>query len=37
MYDGKRTKKQLSNQAGFKPAGQPLSTKDAIGLGLDAV
>jgi diguanylate cyclase (GGDEF)-like protein len=29
MYDGKRTKKQLSNQAGFKPAGQPLSTKEA--------
>lgn len=37
MYDRKRTKKQLSNQAGFKPAGHPLSTEEAIGLGLDAV
>ena len=37
MYDRKRIRKQMSNQAGLKPPAYPLSTDEAIGLRPDAV
>jgi diguanylate cyclase (GGDEF)-like protein len=37
MYDCKRAKRRLSNEAGFKPDGQILSTEEECSLKFDAV